>query len=199
VSNPKNVFLLDMDGFLFNLHKKVAARLSDKIGELITVKDCTNNSPAKGFAHVRPEASRWVKDMLAEPGFYRDLEPMPSAQWAVQEIVEMGLRPVILSSLGDAPQCATDKVASLDQHFRGLIHPRDYCFTSCKDLVDGMFYGDDGAEYLKSWKRNHPSGVTVTFASSYTTAADADWFAANWIGLIQRVRDELSFIKRHAI
>jgi 5'(3')-deoxyribonucleotidase len=191
VSNPNDVFLMDMDGILFDLHKKVAARLTILLGCEVTVGDCRNNSPVKGFAHLSYEntfARVYVKTMLAEPGFYRDLEPLPDAVWAVGQIREMGLRPVIVSSLGDVPACAFDKAASLDEHFKGLIHPRDYMFTSCKDLTRGAYYIDDGAEYLKTWKMNNAEGTTFTLARPYTQEDDADRFCESWQHVIAQLR-----------
>lgn len=175
-----NIILLDCDGILFDLHKKVADRLADLFGDAVDVAECTNNSPAKGFAGVCPEASGWVKAMLAEPGFYRDLQPMEGVETAMEEIVEMGLHPVILSSLGDAPGCAADKVARIREVCGNRIHPRDYVFTSQKNLVRGRYFIDDGAEYLKSWKKENPEGTTLTFRRSYTYPGDADVYATSW-------------------
>lgn len=185
--SAQRIFAMDMDGFLFKLHEKVAVRLSLLFDREITITDCTNNSPSKGFAGVGIGASRLVKEMLAEPGFYRDLEPMEHAVWGVEKVVEMGLRPVIVSSLGDAPGCAVDKIASLQEHFKGLIHPRDYCFTSCKELVDAAYFGDDGAEYLSKWGLKHSLGVTITIQRPYTKKGDADYFAPDWLGLVERI------------
>jgi 5'(3')-deoxyribonucleotidase len=175
----ERIFLCDMDGPLTKLHKKVASRLSEKIGEQITEKDCTNNSPSKGFAHVHRQAKEWVEQMLAEPGFYRDLEVVEGAQKNLFDLQTAGLRIVILSSYGNVPACVPDKAAYLSQHF-GWINPRDFIFSSLKPLVRGRYFMDDGAEYLAGWKLMNPFGTTFTLARPYTKETDAEGFCRDW-------------------
>jgi len=183
----KPVVLCDQDGILANLTGKVLARFNKLHG--------TSHDISGQWSYHFGKVLRGgdiVNEWFQEPGFYRDLEPLPGAVDALQRLHQR-TRVVILTSPGNAPQCVPDKSAWLDEHMPFLPrHERIY--TSRKELVRGDFLIDDSPKNLARWKEHNPDGKTVAIKYPYNAKVDVSFMGDGFQDIEGAWKDMVKFI-----
>lgn len=102
------------------------------------------------FADLTPEASRVVHSVLAEPRFYADLQPIPGALEALEEMRAAGHEVhIVTSPMPSNPTCADDKLSSIERHL-GPYWRKRVVITEDKTIVHGDVLFDDRAEITGS-------------------------------------------------
>lgn len=103
--------LVDQDGVLADWHGGIEAGLTAN-GSGAEALD-----PSRWDLGMDPETRRLVRSIQAQPGFYRDLEPIEGAVEALHELLAQG-HDVRICTTPDAtnPTCASDKIAWVREH-----------------------------------------------------------------------------------
>lgn len=169
--------LLDMDGVLCNLIAKWFKAYNEEYGDQIDVAALDQWGP-----HRIARAGKAIYKYLSQPGFFRDLEPIPGAVGGVRALLERGHDVVIVTA---ARQGHRDKLAWIREHLPFL--PRDnVVFTHRKELVRGDLLLDDAPQNLKAFARY---GIPVAMAYPYNAGVDclrvADW--SEFLTLVDRL------------
>lgn len=95
------------------------------------------------FTGHTAEQKRIIRDILREPSFYLELEPLPGAIEAVQAMAAEGHEVFIVTSPWVSnPTCASDKLAWVEKHL-GTDWGRRAIITSDKTVVRGDILFDD--------------------------------------------------------
>lgn len=159
--------LLDMDGVLCNLIAKWFAVYNEEYGDQIHVDALDEWGP-----HRIARAGKAVYKYLAQPGFFRDLEPIDGAINGVRALLNRGHDVVIVTA---ARRGHRDKLEWIAENLPFL--PRDnVVFTHRKELVRGDLLFDDAPHNLEAFARY---GIPVAMAYRYNAGVDCAR-VANW-------------------
>lgn len=169
--------LLDMDGVLCNLIGKWFTTYNREYGDQIHVDALDEWGP-----HRVARAGKAIYKYLAQPGFFRDLEPIAGAIEGVRALLERGHEVVIVTA---ARRGHRDKLEWVAEHLPFL--PRDnIVFTHRKELVRGDLLFDDAPHNLKAFE---PYGTPVAMAYRYNAGVDCarvpDW--PSFLALVDRL------------
>lgn len=195
----KPIVLCDLDGVIFNLHKRVAETFGAHHKLHVPANSFSHYSPSKGLevpGYFRDYISACVKEYIASKHFYSNLEIIEGAQEGIQKLVDAGMEVIILSSFGDVPSCVPDKAWALDKHFP-MLEKHNRIFTGKKSLVYGDYFIDDSPTHLAEWSKRYSQGnyggTTCTLALPYTKFEDAHIFAPNWESLVTQINLSLNY------
>lgn len=147
--------LVDMDGVLCNLIEKWFARYNAEYGDQIHVDALEAWGP-----HRIAKAGRSVYKYLSQPGFFRDLKPIPGAIEGVRTLLERGHEVVVVTAAKNGHR---DKAEWLREHLP-FLPPENLVFTHRKELVRGDLLFDDAPHNLEAFAKY---GVAVAMAYRY--------------------------------
>ena len=141
--------LLDMDGVLCNLIGKWFTTYNQEYGDRIHIDALEDWGP-----HRIARAGKAIYKYLAQPGFFRDLEPIEGAIDGVRTLLDRGHDVVIVTA---ARRGHRDKLEWVAEHLPFL--PRDnIVFAHRKELVRGELLFDDAPHNLEAFE---PYGIPV--------------------------------------
>jgi len=168
--------LVDMDGVIANWGAQYDHDL-DQIGEAAMWIPRTADQRTFDLNAGRSEAQQAViAQVMARPGFYRELEPFPGAVEALKTMLAAGHEVEIVSSnWPDNPSCADDKIAWVREHL-GKDWVRRVTLTHDKAAVRGDILIDDRPDIPGA---EHTEWVQVLFDQPYNQHVDTfrilDW------------------------
>ena len=160
------VLLVDMDGKLTKLAEKVVARYNERFEDTATVADVVTWQ----FAEIPRFRAKGLTDEILnswflEPGFFRDLEPIPGGKEAVKLFHDEGHEIIIATSLS-GPECAKDKMLWLKEHLPFLTK-NDVCMGHKKWKLKGDILIDDSAYNILNYKQAWPEAKTAAIEYPY--------------------------------
>lgn len=159
--------LLDMDGVLCNLLEKWLAVYNEEYQDRLSVQALRTWGP-----HRYARAGKAVYKYLAQPGFFRDLKPLPHAVEGARALVERGHDVVIVTAAKNGHR---EKLDWIEEHLP-FIGVRNTIFAHRKELVRGDVLFDDAPHNLLAFKAY---GLPVAMAYPYNEGVDcprvADW------------------------
>lgn len=95
------------------------------------------------FANRTPAEKRIIREVMADPGFYAELEPIPGAIEALYEMVAAEHQVFLVTSPWVSnPTCASDKLRWVEQHL-GTNWSKRTIITADKTVVAGDVLFDD--------------------------------------------------------
>lgn len=113
---------------------------------------------------LTPAEKHVISSVMHAPGFYRDLRPVPGAATAIREMLSFGIEVFLCSTPSlDNPTCASDKLASIAEHYGADIAARTV-LTADKTLVIGDLLIDDKPEIKGHLE---PTWTQVIFDRAY--------------------------------
>ena len=155
--------LIDMDGILVNTLPEWLRRYNERTGEEVKPSDVVEYDVSKFV-----EDPKVLTDILNEPGFFRDLEPMPGAIVGMEAIRQERKDLVIVSTLPKKTgTAAQEKLAWVEEHLPWL-GTKNVLFTARKDLISGSILFDDCVEHLHAWQKTNPDGEAISIKHPYT-------------------------------
>lgn len=145
-------FLCDVDEVLANFQVPMFTIAERLFGRRLTAHDFEVWDVFTGFTEEELEA---LYMELEKPGFCRDLQPIPGAFEAIQELRKIADVFVVTSPFR-SPTWVHERDAWLKKHFG---FSRDHIVhTSAKFLVEGDAFLDDKPSHVVHWKEMHPKG-----------------------------------------
>ncbi|MBO0899400.1 hypothetical protein J1G43_05420 [Cellulomonas sp. zg-ZUI22] len=168
--------LVDMDGVLVDLEAAFwdAFETAHPAGPRRTDGDRT---VFRIDEQLDPQWRDAVRSIMAAPGFFGGLRPVPGAVEALDEMLDEGWDVRICTApLLHNPTCASDKLASLARHF-GQRWAERAVITKDKTLVRGDVLIDDKPVVNGDWT---PVWKHVVFAATYNQAAPSPYRLTGW-------------------
>lgn len=100
-------------------------------------------------------------DILDEPGFFYNMDPMPGAQIYFQKLLDEGYDLVVVTQPPRKVDLAIrDKRRWMKKYFDFPLENMIFCHR--KNLIDGALLFDDKPSHLVEWKKFHPNGLLAT-------------------------------------
>lgn len=108
----------------------------------------------------------------SQPGFWRDLLPMPLGMQVVDAMREIGFRLHVLSK-GPVrvPAAWMEKVEWCQRHLPGV----KITLTEDKGLQYGRVLLDDWPEYVEAWLEHRPRGFVISVAQPWNVDIEAQF------------------------
>lgn len=152
----ERIILLDMDDVLCDLTGSWIQLLNNRHGTNIVREDLSIWHIGRALPLKFPGlTSSDIYAPLDEPGMFRNLPIMPGAKEALEEMLTLGWRPVIVTSLPSVKHkpgmVVQEKIEWVEKHLAGLVAPRDIVITYRKYLVRGDVLVDDAGHNLKTF------------------------------------------------
>lgn len=147
--------LLDMDGVLCDLVGKWFTIYNQEHGDALRLEDMREWGP-----HLYAKKGKAIYRYLAQPGFFRDLTPLPGAIRGVKTLLSWGHEVVIVTA---ARHGHSDKLAWVHEHLP-FLPPHNMVFAHRKELVRGDVLFDDAPHNLEAFA---PYGLPVAMAYSF--------------------------------
>jgi len=147
--------LVDMDGVLCNLIEKWFRLYNKEYGDDLSIEKLVEWGP-----HRFARAGSAVYKYLSQPGFFRDLSPIPGAVEGVRSLMERGHDVVVVTA---ARRGHRDKLEWLRQRLP-FLDTRNIVFAHRKELVRGDVLFDDAPHNLEAFA---PFGQPVAMAYPY--------------------------------
>jgi len=148
--------LVDMDGVLCDLVAKWFAAYNAEYNDNIRPEDMKVWGP-----HRYAREGKRIYKYLSQPGFFRDLPPIPGAIKGMRHLIEAGHDVVIVTA---ARRGHDDKLRWVEKHLSFL--PKDHViFAHRKELVRGDIMFDDAPHNLRGFAEY--GGTPVAMAYPY--------------------------------
>jgi 5'-nucleotidase len=154
--------LVDMDNTLVNMVGTWIEKYNQRSGENVSLDDITDYDVTKFVK--QPDI---LYELLEEPGFFYDLEPMPEAVEYFNRLVESGLDIVIVTQPpGNCDYAIRDKRDWMREHFP-TFRLSDMIFCHRKNLIHGDILFDDKMAHLSEWRHKNPKGIAASLKWKY--------------------------------
>lgn len=168
--------LVDMDGVLCNLIEKWFGRYNAEYGDQLRLDALDTWGP-----HRIAKAGRAVYKYLSEPGFFRDLKPIPGAVEGVRSLLDHGHEVVVVTAAKNGHR---DKLDWIREHLP-FLSPENVVFTHRKELVRGDVLFDDAPHNLEAFARY---GTPVAMAYPYNRGVPFPR-VPDWQGFLELVAE----------
>jgi 5'-nucleotidase len=137
--------LVDMDGVIASWNTEYD-RLLDIEDPYFTVTRTPNQRTFDLFSGRSKEQQDIILKVMNTPGFYANLEPIPGAKEALNEMIDLGHTVFLVSSpFPSNPTCASDKFDWVEKHY-GHEWTKRTILTMDKTAVSGDVLIDDKPE-----------------------------------------------------
>lgn len=178
----KFVALIDIDGFLADLHTEWLRRYNEKYNDQLTVRDITDWNIHK-FA--LPECGTSMYDFIEDPSIYDDVEPLMGSLGFVNALYgHPSIRTVYVTS---------STVGTMGRKYKWLkdngfpVTPKGYIETADKSLIRGDVLVDDYQENLKTF-----TGNKILFDSYWNRSVlGGDYFRAYDYNDVMKIISEM--------
>lgn len=164
MSDKMKTILLDQDSILADFY----------FGVLEAYERETGHKPPPGILSHWDSKLPNGKDCFAyfkEPGFFRNLKPVPGALGFIKKARELG-HEVVICSTGTLTHVPGEKFEWLSEHVPELDRVKHVIFTGRKDLVRGDYLIDDHAKNTGPWRKRNPDGRALGIQYPYNVN---DW------------------------
>lgn len=167
--------LVDMDGVLCNLIEKWFAAYNAEYNDRLDPQGLVTWGP-----HRYARGGRAVYKYLAQPGFFRDLQPIPHAIDGMRRLMDWGHDVVIVTAARNGHK---DKLDWIKEHLP-FFSLDNVVFAHRKALVRGDVLFDDAPHNLEAFKEY---GLPVAMAYRYNENVDAVR-VPDWLHFLQLVQ-----------
>ena len=167
--------IIDMDGVMADTYWKFARAYEKEFGRVLTKAELLGKKvyDLAGAAHLR--------DLMHQPGFFRDIAVMEGAQAAVREIYDHH-EVFVVTSCTEFPESLRDKWAWLREHFP-FIPTERIVLCGSKSVVCGDYMIDDKAVNLEGF---NGEGLLFTSVDNHYVTGHTRY--NNWGEIIDYLR-----------
>jgi 5'(3')-deoxyribonucleotidase len=152
---PKKRFLCDVDEVLVDFQGEVLDVLERVCGRRLRPQDFNGWDM---FVHFQGDEEAKVREIIQQPGFCRNLKPLPGAVEGLRRLREL-VDIFAVTAPFKSSTWAFERVISLEEHFG--IDKKHVVQTNSKFLIKGDYLLDDCPKYLGEWKAEHPDGIAL--------------------------------------
>ncbi|EAR14777.1 5'(3')-deoxyribonucleotidase [Robiginitalea biformata HTCC2501] len=170
------VVFVDMDEVLADTYGAHIERFNKRFGATLSREQCMGGEVWQQI----PEHRETLWQHYFEPGFFRDLRPLPDSREVLEEIVSRH-QVYIASAAMQFPDSLKEKHEWLDEHFP-FIHWRNRILCGDKHILRGDVLIDDRSHNLEKFQ-----GRSILFTSPHNIHTTGFERADNW----QEVRAKL--------
>lgn len=146
--------IIDMDEVMADTYEKFVAAYAREFGRRPSQEELHGKKvyDLPGAGHLR--------DAMYEPGFFRDVRPMPGAIEVVRELYE-AYEVYVVTTATEFRYSFIDKYNWLEEHMP-FIDYRRIVFCGSKSIVHGDFMLDDKVSNLKTF-----NGIGLLYTSNH--------------------------------
>ncbi len=159
-----------MDSVTVDLMSKWFKRYNEDYQDQLLINEITNWD---ADLFVKPECGKKIYYYLSEPGFYRDLQPLPHA---IEVLKRLALEYTIFIVTTSPKNALIDKVEWVEEHLP-FIGSSQIIFTHHKAQVKGDLLFDDAPHNLISFQKS--GGIAVAMDYPYNQKVNcnrvSDW------------------------
>ena len=160
---------VDMDEVIADTYGAHIARYNERHGGSLTKEICMGGE----VWHQVPEHRELIWQHYFEPGFFRNLDPIPGSREILRELSEK-YQIYIASAAMQFPDSLKEKHQWLDEHFP-FIHWRNRILCGDKHILRGDVLIDDRSHNLESFK-----GRSILFTSPHNVHTEGYERADSW-------------------
>jgi len=180
--------LYDLDGTLVHFDRGYDLRLNTKYAHFPDIPRSANQLSFNLWEGRTDEEKVAIREIMDEPGFYADLEPMAGAVEAVKTAADMGHEVFFLSTPWTTnPTCAQDKYDWVGLHF-GDDWRDKLILASDKSVISGDILFDDKFPISK---KERADWIQVYYDQPYNQGASGyrlfSWDICEWKPIIESV------------
>lgn len=169
--------IVDLDSVVVDLMSKWLRTYNARWVDDLTMDRITDWDTSK---FVRPECGKRVFDILAEPGFYTDLDPIPAALEALEYLrgyAEIHIATHAVNNIG----IAHDKLTWLAKYMPAQVG--NIFLGPDKAVLSGDVLIDDGPHNLIGYHREHPRALCIGPEYGYNRDVPRRYPAIRIVGL----------------
>lgn len=146
----REIALVDMDGTLCDYESALNAKMKEVLGDDVHTWD--------------PKYDK-LRDLIkAQPGFWRNLEPIPFGMEVFDYLEDAGFEIHILTK---GPYRTTGAWTEKVEWCRNWLPGTPVTITENKGMVYGKVLFDDYPDYCEAWMKYRPRGLVITPAYEY--------------------------------
>jgi len=168
----RRTIAIDMDGVLANVEPQLVKYYNKFYGASLTLEAIQGMSGTEAFP--KDAATR---QMLNQPGFFRDLEVMPGAVSAVRQLME-DYEVYVVSAATEFPLSLFEKYEWLQEHF-AFIDWRHMVLCGDKSIIQTDYMIDDYCKNLDVFK-----GKTLMFHAYHNTQLNHHFRVRSWLEVL---------------
>lgn len=175
----KTILLLDSDGVMCDISKEWCKRYNEKYGDNLTVEQF--HGTWSGMEKVvKPECGVKVYDIIKEPGFFENLNPLEGAIEGLELLCKQNdIEPYILTAFSGHENIAYGKMKWYKKHCPFFNCDDNMILTHAKSLVHGDILVDDSVKNLTYWANkkielfgDDADFITIAMAAPHNTNAE---------------------------
>jgi 5'(3')-deoxyribonucleotidase len=164
--------LCDIDSVMAQTMKHWLSIYNKKYFDNLIVEDVTLWDIDKV---VKPSCGMAIYNIIKEPGFFYDLEPMPGMVKAIGELQAAGHEIILVSSSPrKGKTSAYDKVRWVEKYLPDF-NTEDIVFTHRKDVVSGDLMLDDAPHNIEAFP-----GLTCVFDQPWNRKVRSNFRVSDW-------------------
>lgn len=158
----KLTILCDLDGIIVDLLKAWLDFHNAKYGDNFTKADITEFAMHKC---VKPEHRGKIYEFLNLDNCFDDLQPIPGAIEAVNNLIEKGHDFVVLTASAKNPMSAFGKIKWVKKYLG--LERQQIIVSSRKELICGDVLIDDSPDNIKAYNKRWPNTPILSIAYPY--------------------------------
>jgi len=161
---------IDMDEVIADSLAKYLRAYNEAFGERLTPRDLDGKSLEESVPQERAAATR---DLLLQPGFFRDFEVIPGSREVVAEL-SRHYEVFIASAAMEVPTTFADKYAWLREHFP-FVPESHVVFCGDKAVLDVDYLIDDSPRHFARFR-----GTPLLFSAPHNRYETRYLRVADW-------------------
>lgn len=161
---------IDMDEVIADFTSKHLRLFNEKCGENIALSDIHGMK----LRDLRPELTPVITEILREPSFFRDLDPIKDSQEVIKDLSEH-YEIYITTAAMEFPTSFTAKYEWLKEHF-DFLNEMNFVFCGDKSIIRADFLIDDHARHFK-----HFQGQGILFTAPHNIHETGYVRLNNWL------------------
>lgn len=171
---PKKI-VIDLDSTGVDINSKWLGTYNKLYNDSLTNEDLVK---WEMHEYVKPECGLKIYDIIAQPGFFRDLPAYPGFIELVKHLHE-AVDPVtgekkylpIIATAYDHDQAATDKAFWLKQNLP-FLHKKQKFLGHGKEHIPAWMFIDDGPHNVEAYRAENPDAHILAMEWPYNTRVE---------------------------
>lgn len=161
---------IDMDEVIADFTSKHIRLFNEKFNENIQLADMHG----KKLRDLRPELTHEIMELIRDPRFFRDLNPLKNSQDVIKELNKY-YEVYITTAAMEFPTSFTAKYEWLKEHF-DFLNEMNFVFCGDKSIIHADFLIDDNVRHFKHFK-----GQGILFTAPHNVNEDGYVRVNSWL------------------